>query len=177
MHLLCQLLDVVSLLWRLIGSVVDPAALEPLHDVVVSHEEARHVLVSPAFEGDHLEGGEEVALALVVEPLTVFVDDDAVIVALDHRVGFRGPGVDELTVHAVERASGASADFETHPQTRTFVVLQARCDERELVRAPTNVPGQHLLIAYPNVSIAKKETTCETTDPRTRHKPERHLVR
>jgi hypothetical protein len=63
-QLIRELLNRIGLFRRLVRRIVHPAALEALPDVVVRHEEAGHVLVAPALERDHLEGGEEVAFAL-----------------------------------------------------------------------------------------------------------------
>ena len=80
-HRLCKLFDGVCLLRWLVSGLVYPAALELLHYFVIGHEEARHVLIFPAVEGNHLEGRKEVPLAFVVEPFAVVVDNDSVVVA------------------------------------------------------------------------------------------------
>jgi len=110
-HLLGKLFDGVCLLWWLIGGVVYPASLESLHDGVVGHEEAGHVLISPTLERDHLERGEEVTLALIVEAVTILVDYNAVVVTPNHSIRLLGSGVDKLAMHAVERARSAGTDF------------------------------------------------------------------
>lgn len=79
-----ELFDGVGRLGLERGGVVHPAWAEAVHDSLVGDEVARVVVITPALERDHLEGGEEVALALVVEALAVVVDHDTVAVAPDH---------------------------------------------------------------------------------------------
>jgi hypothetical protein len=66
----------------------------------------------------------------------------------DDSVRLRSAGVDQLAVHAVEGARGTSADFKSHLQARSTIVLDSRSDERKLMRIPADVPRQHLLIPF-----------------------------
>ena len=86
-------------------------------------------------------------LAFVVKPLAVLVHDNAVVVAPDDCVGLRGPRIDKFAVHTIEGACCACTDFQAHSQTCSLVVLEAWCNERELVGVPADISRQHLLIA------------------------------
>jgi len=73
------------------------------------------IVVSPAFQRDHLEGREKVALTFVVEALAVVVDDYAIAMAPDHGVGLLSVHVNQLAVHPGHGACGRCAVEEISP--------------------------------------------------------------
>ena len=142
-----QFFDRIRHLRWLVSRVVYPAALEPLPNVVICNEEARRVLILPAFECNHLKRREQMALPFIVEALASLVHHNTVIVAPHDGVRFVSTRIDKLCVDTVKGAGGSSTDFEAHLQTGALVVSQAGRNERQIVSVLADVAREHLLVA------------------------------
>src|SRR5690242_9001320 len=132
----------------LVGSIVHPTWPETLHDGIVGDEETLLVVIAPQFESDHFESSKQMPLTLVVEALALLIHHNAVVVAPYDRVRLGCARVYELAVHTVERSCCAGSDLKSHVQPCTLIVLQTGSDQRKLVRARTDVLGEHLAISF-----------------------------
>lgn len=169
--LLCKSFDRIALFGVLIRGIVDPARTEPVHDRLVCYKVGFLILVSPGFESDHLKCGEEMALALIVETLAMFVDHDSVAMAPDYRVWFGGSGVHQFTMHAAHRACHSSTDIQSHLETKTSVVLEARSDKLQVLGSGTDVSSQPKSIVSIENIAREGEPQTFLDCPQTHHRP------
>lgn len=97
-------------------------------------------MITPELKCNHFECREKVSLPFIIEPLTILIDNNAVVVTLNNNI--------RLGVNAVERSSSITADFQGHVKSLATVVLETWCNELKLMGLGANILCLHFAVSF-----------------------------